>query len=260
MRLRLSALIAVIMAIPAIARATSIVGIWTEKRITISADSKGILTDQNGRVVGSQEFCKIYEVRGLVFAIAGLLKAEQISVIDEIENSVELKDQNTGHKLPETSLEVAAVAAVVKVLKARGVTSDLRLPGVQLLIAGMIDGKLQMIRVEIDGVSIQGMYAMPTSSRRIAYPESRGHNGTDPKRGVEPIGIYDSIQRFQKISPEWNAGDDVTVSRRLVAIEASDRLVSQAVGPPIATIVIDKKRAHWIDKGACDWTPPKPSK
>lgn len=232
MRFRSSALylMAVIMAIPAIACATSIVGIWTEKQITITADSKQTLT-QNGTPAGSQTSCKIYEVRDLIFALAGLAKAEEISVIDEIKNSKELTEQGTGRKLPEVSVVVGAESAVVKVLKARRITSDSNLR-VQLLVAGKIEGKLQMFRIEIGGMSIQGNYSLPTSTRRIAYPESRGYNGTDSNRGVELIGIPETAQRFQKISPEWKSGDDVTVSRRLVAIEASDTVASQFVGPP----------------------------
>lgn len=249
---------AVIVAVPAIACATSIVGIWTEKQITITADSKQTMT-QNGVLVGYQASCKIYEVRGLVFALAGLAKAEEISVIDEIRNSKELTDEKTGRKLPEASVVVAAESAVVKILKVRRLTSDPN-QEVQLLIAGKIDGELQMIRIEFSGMSIAGDHALPTSTRRITYPESRGHDGTDPNRGVEPIGISDTIQRFQRVSPEWKSGDDISVSRRLVSIEASDTAASRAVGPPIATIVINKKGARWIDRGTCEWNPSKPAK
>jgi hypothetical protein len=78
---------------------------------------------------------------------------------------------------------------------------------------------------------------------------------SDPNRGVEAIGMSESIRRFQKISLEWKSGDDVTVSRRLVAVEASDSMASHFVGPPIATISIDKRGARWIDRGLCDWNP-----
>ena len=236
---------AIMMTIPTIVCATSIVGIWREKQITISADSRQTLS-QNGATIGSQESCKIYEVRGLVFALAGLAKAEEISVIDEIKNSRELTEQGTGRKLPLDSVVVGAQTAIVKVLKARQVTSDSNLP-IQLLIAGRIDGKLQMVRFEVGGMFIQGYYSVPTSTRRIAYPESRGYNGTDPNRGVELIGIAETAQRFQNISPEWRRGDDITVSKRLVAIEASDTVASRFVGPPIATIVVRAKGARWID-------------
>jgi hypothetical protein len=101
MQLRPSVLygLVVIMVIPAIACATSIVGIWTKKKITISADSMQTLT-QNEMAVGSQTSCKIYEVRGLIFALAGLAKAEEISVVDEIKNSKELTEQGTGPGAP----------------------------------------------------------------------------------------------------------------------------------------------------------------
>lgn len=244
--------------LPAIALATSIAGIWTEKQITIAADSKQTIS-QGQTITGSQPACKIYEVRGLVFALAGLAKAEQISVTDEIRNSKELVDQDTGRKLPEISVVVAAESAVVKVLKARVTASDPNV-SVQLLIGGMIGGKLQMFRIEETGMAIRGDYAMSMSTRRIGYPESRGYNGSDPNRGIETIGISDSAKRFETVLPEWNRDNDVTVARRLVAVEASDTVASRFVGPPISTIVINKKGIRWVDKGLCEWNPSKSSK
>jgi hypothetical protein len=239
--------------LPVVVFATSIAGIWTEKQITIAADSKQTQM-QDGTITGSQSACKIYEAHGLVFALAGLAMAEQISVTDEIQNSRELVDQGTGRKQLEISVAAAAESAVVKVLTARRTASDPNVQ-IQLLIGGMIDGKLQMFRINMTGMTIHGNIAMPTTTQRIAYPESRGYNGTDPNRGIEIIGINDSAKRFETVLPEWNRGDDVSVARRLVAVEASDSRAAQFVGPPISTIVIDKKGMRWVDKGVCNWNP-----
>jgi hypothetical protein len=233
---------------------TTIAGIWTEKQITIAADSRQ-MTVQGGRLVPSPNgACKVYEVRHLIFALAGLAQVDQISIVDEIRNSVELKEMGTGRKLPVDSLIVGSIAAVVKVLRAHSATYAPDAT-IQLLIAGAIDGKLQMYRVEMSGIMIYGDYSLPRSTRRYGYPESRGHDDTDRNRGIEVIGIDDSVKRFQRVLPEWSKGDDISVARRLVSIEASDTVASQAVGAPIATIVIDKKGAHWIDKGVCTWEP-----
>jgi hypothetical protein len=252
-------LVALFAAIPMVASATSIVGIWRKNRISISADSKQTLLDRNMVPVGSRQSCKIYEVRGLIFALAGLAEAERINVIEDIKNSKELTDQGTGGKLQETSLVVGAESAVVKVLKARRSASDPDVV-VQLLIAGKIDGKLQMVKSEFRGVTIQGEYSLPNLSHRVAYPQDRGHDDTNPNRGVELLGMYEPAERFQKLLPEWNLGDDVAVSRRLVAVETADTKDSQAVGPPIATIVVTKRGARWINKGVCNWDPAKPGK
>jgi 20S proteasome alpha/beta subunit len=101
--------------VPAIASATTIVGIWTENQITIAADSKQTRS-QNGRIVDSQNACKIYGVRGLIFALAGLAEAGQVSVVEELRNSRELKEEGTNVKLPIDSLVVAAIQSVVKVM------------------------------------------------------------------------------------------------------------------------------------------------
>ncbi len=235
------------------AQATTIVGIWTEKQITIAADSKQTLTQGRG-VVGSQNACKVYEVRNVIFALAGLAQADQISIVDEIRNSRELREQGTDVKLPVDSLVVGAIGAVVKVLRAHNATYAPDAT-IQLILGGMIDGKLQMYRIEMSGVQIYGDFSFAESTRRFGYPESRGHDGTDPNRGIEVIGISDSVRRFQSILPEWSKGDDVSVARRLVAIEASDSIASRAVGGPISAIAIDKKGNRWIERGVCTWEP-----
>jgi|ERR1039458_3237870 ATP-dependent protease HslVU (ClpYQ) peptidase subunit len=68
--------------------ATTIAGIWTEKQVTIAADSKQTLI-QDGQIIpsGSQTGCKVFEVRHLLVALAGLAQSEEISVVDAITNS-----------------------------------------------------------------------------------------------------------------------------------------------------------------------------
>lgn len=130
---------------------TTIAGVWTEKQITIAADSRQ-MTALGGRLVPSPNgACKVYEVRHLIFALAGLAQVDQISIVDEIRNSIELKEERTGRKLPVDSLIVGAIAAVVKVLRAHNATYAPDAT-IQLLAAGMIDGKLQMYRVEMSGI------------------------------------------------------------------------------------------------------------
>jgi hypothetical protein len=243
-------LAALIIGLSSVLSGTTIVGIWTEKQITIAADSKQTVT-QGERIVGSQTACKVYVVRNIVVALAGLAAAEGISVVDSIRTSRELINQDTRTKLPETSLVVGAEAALVQVLNKRNSLSDPNF-NVALIVAGKIGGKLQMFREELVGMTIFREYSMPSAMRRIAYPESRGYNGSDRNRGFEVIGISDAIKRFQKILPDWNKGDDVSVAKRLVGIEASDASGSRFVGPPISAVIIDKKGVRWIDKGVCE--------
>ena len=238
-----------IIAFPSILSPTTIVGIWTPKQITIVADSKQTMV-QNNQIVGSQTACKVFVVRNIAVGLAGLAQAEQVSVADSIKNSHELVEQGTNAKLPEASIVVAAESSVTQVLRHRNAAYDPNVP-ISLIFGGMINGKLQMFKVEMSGMQIAGDFAMPARTRRIAFPESRGYDGTDPNRAIEVIGISDTVKRFQKLLPMWNEGDDVAVGRRLVAIEASDGVASAFVGGPITTVVINKKGLHWIDAGAC---------
>lgn len=146
---------------------------------------------------------------------------------------------------------VGVESAVARILAARHATSD-KNASVVLIIAGMFNGELRMYRIENSGMQIAGDYSMPMASRRIEYPRDRGRNGADPNRGIEVIGIEDAVKRYQDVLPEWSVGDDVSVARRLVAVEAADSKDSVFVGPPISTVVVTKKGIRWINKGACE--------
>jgi hypothetical protein len=186
----------------------------------------------------------------MVVALAGLAATEGVSMVAAIRNSKEFVRHGTGVKLPETSLVVAAEQALADVLRNRRTASDPTF-NVALILAGTIDGKLQMFREEMVGMTIYREYSMPSAMRRIAYPESRGYNGTDRNRGIEVIGLTAAINKFQTTNRDWKKGDDVTVAKRLVGIEVADPMDSRYVGDPISTVAIDKKGIRWIDKGAC---------
>jgi 20S proteasome alpha/beta subunit len=94
--------------VPTVVSATTIVGIWTEKQVIIAADSRQTMM-LGTAVVGSRPACKVYEVRNLIFALAGLTESDGVSIVEDMRSSVELKDQATGVKLPEASLVVAVV-------------------------------------------------------------------------------------------------------------------------------------------------------
>ena len=230
--------------------ATTLVGIWTEKKVTIAADSKQTLKSAAGEVVGSKTVCKIYEADGLVFAFAGLAQAEEIDVVKSARNQHPLTEMETGKKLPVETLIVGADAALVKILQARHLASDSTV-NVGMLIAGMIDGKLRMIRVEDFGYQIFGQFSSAQGSRRIVYPDSRGHDGTDPKRGVEVIGLDSAIKRSRAGSPDWSKGNDTDVARNLISLETQDPQDSLFVGTPISEVVVTADGLKWINKGAC---------
>lgn len=247
--------------LPNLVRATTVVGIWTEKQVTIAADSKQTIT-QNGRLVGSQNACKIYPVHDLIFAFSGLAKSEEVDVIESIQNGHELKDMKTGKILPEMGPWVAAQMALQKILSARGepvtVPPYNQTVSAGMIVAGRIEKKLVMYRIEIaiTPPTPQAPGRPSFAMRRIAYPESRGYEGTDPKRGFEIIGITDAISRFRSLLPrEWNSGSDVEVAKRLIAVEASDSIGDQFVGAPISIIIVNNSGIHWIDKGVCQWEP-----
>jgi len=239
--------------------ATSIVAVWTPIQITIAADSKQTLT-QNRQIVGSQPSCKMYPVHDLIVAFAGLVKSEEIDVIESIKNTHEFTQMGTGKKLPEVGPWIGAQDALQKILRARQANglsdpSDLT---ASMIIAGRDGSKLFMYRVESGigdprVVADFGHTGAGFWNRRIAYPPE---GKPSPKRGFETLGLDSAISRFRLALPtEWDAGTDVQVARRLVAIEASDTIESQFVGGPISTIVITKKRIQWKDKGLCEWEP-----
>ena len=234
--------------------ATTLVGIWTERKVTIAADSKQTLLSPAGEVVGSQNVCKIYEADGMVFAFAGLAKSEAIDVVESVRNQHPLTETGTGKNLPVETLIVGADAALFKILQARQRSSDQSL-SVAMLIAGEIDGKLQMIRVENFGFQASGQFMGAQGSRRIVYPESRGYGGTDPNRGIEILGFDNAIKRFKASSPDWSRGNNADLARNFITLESQDPQDSKYVGVPISEVVITKRGAKWVHKGACQVGP-----
>lgn len=249
-RVRISLIACAVALAPIVGSATTLVGIWTEGKVTIAADSKQTLSSPAGEVVGSRTVCKIYEADDLVFAFAGLAQAEEIDVVKSVRNQHPLTEMGTGKKLPVETLIVGADAALVKILQARHLASDSSV-NVGMLIAGMIDGKLQMIRVENFGYQIFGQFSGAQGSRRIVYPDSRGYDGTDPNRGIEIIGFDNAIKRSRAASPDWSKGKDTDVARDLITLETQDPQDSQYVGTPLSEVVVTKHGVKWISKGAC---------
>jgi hypothetical protein len=244
------AVLALSTALTASAHATTLVGIWTEKQVTIAADCKQTTLTIQGQVVGSQNACKIYEASGLIFAFAGLAKAEQVDVVAAIRNAHGLREMGTNRNLPVLTIIVAAQQALVQVLKARHRLSENDLD-VTLIIAGTIDGKLEMIRQDIQGVGIMGDYSIPEVSRRITYPDARGYEGSDPNRGIEVVGFKNAIDRLRASSPKWNKGEDASVAAHLVNLETQDHDDSKYVGAPISEVVINEHGIKWVKTGMC---------
>ena len=240
----------VLTAYSAMASCTTLVGIWTKKKITIAADSKQIISNRQGLRIGSRSACKIYQNRNLVFAFAGLAKAEQVDIVTSIENADPVTSGGADNNPGLDRFLAAAQAALVRVIKARGESSD---PSVYagMIIAGSVDGKLQMIREEIQGVMIAGNSSAAQKSRRVSYPEERGHDGTDPNRAIEVVGLKNAIERSSRRSRDWAKGEDGIVARRLIELETADPEDSASVGAPISEVQITEHGIKWINKGEC---------
>ena len=239
----------ILMLSPLRAECTSIVAVWTKNRITIVADSKQTVSDANGATT-SQKACKVYQVRNTVFAIAGLAKIDEIDVVNEIKNHTPMRDAKTGAILPIESIIIPASASITKVLISKHAQYAPNAP-IQMLIAGWWDGELRLARWEMNGLRIIGDYSLPDNVRQYEYPDVRGHDGTDPNRGIETIGMDEAIKAFKASTPGWNKGSDHAVAERLVTVEINDPNAKQYVGKPISTIVVTKGGIKWKHRGAC---------
>jgi len=243
-----------LVAFPSMLCPTTIVGIWTPKRITIAADSRQTTIHAGQIAPAPNPSCKVFQAHHLVFGLAGLAQVDQVVVADEIKNSTPLKDQGTGKLLPLQSVVVPAIGAVVKVLQAHNATYTPDAT-IQLLIGGMIDGTLKMCRVEMFGFQITGQFSYARGSRQYCYPDALTDVGHDLNRDIEVIGLDQAIKSFKKQSPDWNRGKDAKVASRLISVEANDPDASKFVAPPITIVSVDKKGVHWVDKGPCTWEP-----
>lgn len=234
---------------PMTAECTSIVAVWTKKRITIVADSKQTVSDGNGDTT-SQNACKVYQVRNTIFALAGLAKIDEIDVVNEIMNSPPMRNGETGAILPIESIIVRASASITKVLNLKHMQYATNAP-IQMFIAGWIDGELKLVRWEMNGLLISGDYSLPQGVRSYEYPDTRPNDGTDPNRGIETIGMDKAIKDFKAKTPKWDKGSDRTVAQRLVNVEISDPEAKEYVGAPTSTVVVTKGGIKWNQRGVC---------
>lgn len=239
---------AVMVLSPAIVSGTTLVGIWTEHQITIASDSKQTLIGPEQQIVGYKTTCKIFEAGdGLVFAFAGLANAESIDVVEAVRNAYPSTASETGKQSSiDDTLMLSAAVALMKTLQARHYAPDPAM-NVGMIIAGQIDGKLEMIRI---GEIVTNRYTVSTT--RFVYPKDRGHDGSDPNRGIEIIGRENAIKRLRSASSDWRKGKDKYVASKLVTLETQDPQDSQFVGLPISEIIVTKRGMRWVSRGACE--------
>jgi hypothetical protein len=214
-------------------RATTIVGIWTENRVVIAADSKQTMS--SGRIIiGSRDACKLYQIGDFIMAIAGVAEAEEVNIVSRIRDFPREYTDASGKKLPLVRISVAAQLSIQEVIDNRA-KSEGRDPrafdpagydpalGVSLLIAGVSEDAVVMSRIdEIPTPGFRTEHVVGSNGVRnveVSYPKDRGREDTNPNRAFEILGIKSAISKFRSILPtEWNVGDDVAVARRLVAV------------------------------------------
>ena len=235
-------------------QATTLVGIWTKNKITIAADSK-VTVYRGGKIVGSVTACKIFAVRGLVFALSGLTQENDIDVIAAVRNAPGLNSPATGRLHPDEALTVAAENALRRILSARTPSSSAVLPSVGMIVAGAVDGKLVMVHVEAELRYLGECCGLDFVVKRVEHShEYRGEGA----KAAEFSGHQQAIARFKSTQPvNWRMGTDLEAARHLVGIEANDSADSQFVGQPVSVIEVTKDGARWLDRGACAWQPGK---
>lgn len=244
--------------------ATTIVGVWTEKKVTIVADSKITVIGRGGRSAGSLTGCKVHVVDGAVVAFSGLLRNEAVDVIAAVKQSQSFRDSVSNRPLPATGPMIAAQLAVEKALAARLKDHSLSILEVSLLIATLEDGKPTLTRAEWfplrqrlpeqleSNVATDGVSLPRYATRQFKYPQMRSHS-PNPNRGVEIIGRSDAIMAFAKLAPRewWNDPDAVGFAKKLVALEANDPENSAFVGLPLTVVTVDEQGIQWVERGAC---------
>lgn len=242
--------------------ATTIVAFWTEQRIIIAADSK-LTIRKDGQPVSSQTVCKIHMVGDLVVAMAGLYWTEEEDVVAAVKAAIKFKPPYY-----EMGSIFAAQQALERVLKARDERANTKIYdpnlAVQLIIATMLDGKPRMTRIKFIPFPAMpeepGFRVSRFATSTVQYPENRGYGGQDPNHGVEIIGLSGAISEFRKRVPDqWDGTDEPQFAKKLVEIEANDKVGSQFVGAPISLLTIDGKGIHWIEGGACKSEPGAPA-
>jgi hypothetical protein len=232
--------------------ATTLVGIWTKNKVTIAADSK-VTIYRGGKIIGSVTACKIFEVRGLVFAFSGLTQENDIDVIEAVRNAPELTSPATGRVRPDEALTVAAENALRRILSSRSPSSSAVVPSVGMIVAGAASGKLVMVHVEAELRYLGECCGPDLVVKRVEHSHEYGGEGA---KAAEFSGHQHAIAHFKSTQPvNWRIGTDLQAARHLVGMEANDSADSQFVGQPVSVIEVTTDGARWVDRGACAWQP-----
>jgi hypothetical protein len=247
--------------LPPLLRADTTVAVWTEPQVTIASDSRRTIA-RNGKILETEDACKLQLSGDLVVAAAGLASHEGEDLAAAITTARSNRgDAKSAHTPAPLAMALSgARSALTRIMTLRERFSDTHIYdtglNVSVIFAGLADGKPSLTRMDIRRVPLtpptQGSSTDFTTSV-VEYPERRG-----PKRAIEIIGAANAISRFKTLSPrDWNSGSDLEVATRLIAIEARDPASSPFAGGPVSSLRIDSKGVHWIQKGLCTWEPQK---
>ena len=221
--------------------ATTIVAVWTPRRLVVVADS--VVT---GSVFGSDvigHMCKIRQIGRVFLAASGAYESN-------------LADFNLW-SLAEQSCSglVTNVDRCAEHLK-NGVVSGMKRMQAQARSAIAAGYKAQHLYVSFIVIGLERdspelvhwtFYAQPNGPIEQETETFKKSDGRMYARAI--LGNRIEIDQFIKTHPRWRAGTPEEEGRILVKIEAD--AFPEHVGPPFSILTLDRRGAHWVDKGCC---------
>jgi|GEM_PF-757374 len=225
------------LALAAVTFGTSIVVVRTPSEVVLGADSRATFDD--GKIVTYKAVCKIYQSKGIFYAIAGLT----VNPITGFDPAIAISNE-----IDRTSAISMLVPAVERAMAIR-LTRELEWQKRER------PAMYQRYVVENDNMALSVVIAGTENGLPVFYARAFKADGTilreDHPAGTFTvwIGKAKAIERF--VARNRNYDSPTEAVRTLIQLEVDDS--EPSVGPPIDIVRITKDGACWIQhKKECD--------
>jgi hypothetical protein len=234
--------LALLLLLPAAAKATCAIAVWTPDRIIIGSDSRQtVLTPDRGPVSFTQ--CKIHQIGPYYAAASGVTEhrrtdfdiwtilAESARDAASVSEAAETAAAAIGRRYREI-LKTARESGDAEYL--RGLESN----APEFVIAGFSGGRPYLAQYQYD--MVRGRWAWRKDLFGPSAGESMGFAYLCDPRG---------IARYKRLHPGWRTDDPVKTLTGI--IKEAARADPSEVGGDTEVMVLDHAGVRWISLGMC---------
>jgi hypothetical protein len=234
--------VALLLLVPAAAKATCAIAVWTPDRIIIAADSKETILNPDRGPVSFNE-CKIRRIGAYYAAVSGVTEHRRTGF--DVWRILEESVRGAG-SVPDAAEAAAAAIArrYAEVLEAARESGDakyvhgLESNAPEFAIGGFSGGRPYLAQYQYDLVR----------GRWVWHKDVFGRSAGD-SMGLAYLCDPRGIERYKRRHPRWRSDDPLKTVTGMVAETAG--IDPSEVGGATAVMVLDQSGVRWVNAGMC---------